>query len=361
MTAAQAELTKRLNESVKRTRLDYLKYIGDQRSEISKIYTIARADVAASIYEATSDASSYRSRALLSEIDGILIDLSRKEFDTAKRVLTQSAILGNVAAASVAYDAELAKWLKLTKSSFPIAGSNIRAVNALLAADYTVLSKRIWSHKDAALSGIRQALAVGAAQGRSTNDIVKSVIGYVADTPVSSKEFEKHMASYRSLTAKAVELESKALGLRREASAAVSSGKRGNMLVDRAKSASVKAASYRSAARSASKMANACKVARNGLYVSMEANAWRMVRHMTNLGYREGYLAGARKYGDFVYQQWTLSTGHRCCDICDDFANYDNGHGPGVYLVENYPGVPHVGCLCYPVPWVDWSRVRLEG
>ena len=357
-SAAQAAITKQLNDSVKISRLQYLETLRKQRAELAAIFKQARAEVAISLSNAGSFESRVSQTALLADIDKTLTGLTNKEFEYTKMAIAEAAFVGQTAAASL-LKSELGSALGLSIKDFPLARSNIRAANALLAADYSVLSKTIWSHKEASLQGIKKALSVGVAQGKSVSEISKHVMGYLSDTEKSNARFQKYQASYRSLIQKARENENLATQLRQEAANRVQSGKSGNALLRRAGDIERKSIALRSSARRALQFARASKVARDGMYVSMEANTWRMVRHMTNLGYREGYLAGAKRYSDFVYQQWTLSTGHRCCDICDEFANYDNGLGPGVYKVENYPGVPHVGCLCYPVPVVNWNNITL--
>ena len=356
--ARQAAITKQLNLSVKRVRLDYLYFLDKQRSDLAKIYTIAKSEVQEKILAAGDSLTRAREKALLVDIDGILSTVNKSQFEQAKRAAVDSAIFGQVAAATVLGHKELAA--NLGKLTFPLAKSNLRAVNAMLAADYSVLSDTIWKQSQAARKGIKHALSVGVAQGRSTLEISRQVSGYLVETSVSNKRYEIYMAKRDKLTISARSYEAKALSLRSEAAASVKAGRNANGLLNRAGIAEKAGKSYRLAAKEASTFAKAAKLSSNGLYVSMEANSWRMVRHMTNLAYREGYLAGALQYSNFVYQQWTLSTGHKCCDICDTFANYDNGKGAGIYKTQNYPGVPHIGCLCYPVPFVDWSKIKIE-
>lgn len=44
--------------------------------------------------------------------------------------------------------------------------------------------------------------------------------------------------------------------------------------------------------------------------------------------------------------QWLLSASHKCCDMCDSYAQ-GGANGDGVYAPESVPGYPpHVGCAC---------------
>ena len=51
--------------------------------------------------------------------------------------------------------------------------------------------------------------------------------------------------------------------------------------------------------------------------------------------------------------QWVLSNAHPRPDICDFYAELDNGKGVGVYSKNDFPTLPaHSNCLCFKVPYV---------
>lgn len=45
--------------------------------------------------------------------------------------------------------------------------------------------------------------------------------------------------------------------------------------------------------------------------------------------------------------KWNLSRSHPERDKCNDYAEEDHGHGPGVFAVGKAPGKPHPNCLCF--------------
>ena len=65
-----------------------------------------------------------------------------------------------------------------------------------------------------------------------------------------------------------------------------------------------------------------------------------------------------------VGYRWELSPAHPAADICDELAENDaDGLGPGGYLPENVPWVPHSRCLCSISPIFDvdvFERIRSQ-
>jgi hypothetical protein len=43
---------------------------------------------------------------------------------------------------------------------------------------------------------------------------------------------------------------------------------------------------------------------------------------------------------------WDLAPWHKEADECEDLAERDTGHGPGLYDPRDVPGRPHIGCVC---------------
>jgi hypothetical protein len=235
---------------------------------------------------------------------------------------------------------------------------NERAVRVVLGTNYDglPLSRRIWQHAENARKGIQNALALGVSQGRSVNEILRTVKPFMVDMPANFTGSDKHTDRAKELARQRKEEALKAADYRTRAADASPAAR--DALLDKALDAEKRAeALAREMKRQQAFAAAADKVPQKGLYQSWQGNAWRMVREETNRAYREAYMGAAKEHSKLVKMRWTLSAGHSVPDICDDYALRDTGNGPGVYEVGDYPALPHIGCLCYPTPEVQWSEV----
>jgi len=238
------------------------------------------------------------------------------------------------------------------------ATANEDAVRAVLAQDYSKvpLSKRIWRHSQAARAGIQRTLAVGVAQGRGVDEIVRGIREYMVEPAQRARTVAKgYRKTAKAARDSATTMRKKVEAWRGKLSAA-SPAETDRLLgvISRAES---KILVLDKKARSYYALAHANEgVIDKGLYKSWYKNARRMVREETNRVYREAFMQGAKQY-DFVLHSWNLAAGHPKPDICDDFASRDSGHGGGVYTAMDYPLLPHIGCLCYDIPVVIWDKV----
>jgi hypothetical protein len=79
---------------------------------------------------------------------------------------------------------------------------------------------------------------------------------------------------------------------------------------------------------------------------SVGYNALRIARTESHITYRNGIIEMNREK-DFVYgYKWNLSASHPAPDICDVWAEANNGMGPGVYDEGNLP-IDHPNGLCF--------------
>jgi hypothetical protein len=79
-------------------------------------------------------------------------------------------------------------------------------------------------------------------------------------------------------------------------------------------------------------------------------NAMRIARTEINNAYREAHIQSTREASGNLKPfisgiQWSLSLSHPRADICDCWAGYDSGLGPGIYLPEDVP-IDHACGLC---------------
>jgi hypothetical protein len=366
LKAASANRAKQIRAKIasasKAIRNDFYRWKSADDIELRKVFEEAYAQVAERIVNSGDLAANARQRALLKDLEGVLRGTARDvQSYTAAAVSTSvdyghrevwSALAGNVDG-SIAdlYGPGSSMWGKV----------NTDATAAVLSAERSIWSRRIWKHEQNALDGIAHNLAVGVAQGRSTDEIVRSVRGYLLET-------DRTDAWAKGLRTKAQDARDEA---RAAAKQAESYWRRAKLAAERnadqqhieqmkklAQGWEARAEKYHATATRLYRSAAASEVVpEKGLYRSWRMNARRMVREETNRAYQEGYLQGAKQYGSFVLQQWTLSAGHPKPDICDYYASRDTGNGPGVYKVNDYPAIPHIGCFCYPTPVVQWDNV----
>ena len=71
-----------------------------------------------------------------------------------------------------------------------------------------------------------------------------------------------------------------------------------------------------------------------------------LLRTLAAQAYAQAMRALAQRAG-VQYMRWELSSGHPKPDICDEYAEEDQGYGEGVYPLEALPAFPaHPRCLC---------------
>jgi len=292
-----------------------------------------------------------------------LEELRRQEWDFLRNSVAEATDIGQRSLYMPMFEVGASRTVGAMGPSTPFWGMvNTRAVKAIYAnpAGSVPLSRRIWRHKNNAIEGIRRNIAVGIAQGKSVNQIIPTLRQFITEPLRSGTAYDKLRTQGAAFYAKRKDELAKAIEYRREARIASLAGKPGHVrtLTARAVAADRRAASLAADARKAFARANAAEaIPSKGLYRTWNANAWRMVREETNRAYREGFLQAARQHGNLVLHKWTLSAAHPVPDICDDYANVDHGHGAGVYKVENYPLLPHIGCLCYDTPVPQWDKI----
>jgi hypothetical protein len=85
--------------------------------------------------------------------------------------------------------------------------------------------------------------------------------------------------------------------------------------------------------------------------------ALRLARTETSNAFWRGTVEGARNSPTYAGVRWVLSPSHPVRDICDTYAEHDEGLGEGVFSPGNEPmGVPHPNCMCIVVAVHDSSE-----
>jgi len=80
---------------------------------------------------------------------------------------------------------------------------------------------------------------------------------------------------------------------------------------------------------------------------NLSYEALRLARTETSNAFWRGTVEGARSSPTYTGTQWVLSRSHPVTDICDAYAEHNEGLGEGVYGPGNEPmGIPHPNCLC---------------
>ena len=80
-------------------------------------------------------------------------------------------------------------------------------------------------------------------------------------------------------------------------------------------------------------------------------NAFRIAATETNKAYNRGVHDRALADPDCEAIRLDLSTGTNNCDECVEYANQDNGAGPGIYRRDDCPETPlHPFCRCHLTP-----------
>lgn len=74
--------------------------------------------------------------------------------------------------------------------------------------------------------------------------------------------------------------------------------------------------------------------------------ALRLARSETSKAYWKGVIESARNSPSYKGVKWILSSSHPLADICDAYADHDEGLGRGVYAPGSEPEYPHPNCLC---------------
>lgn len=74
--------------------------------------------------------------------------------------------------------------------------------------------------------------------------------------------------------------------------------------------------------------------------------ALRLARSETSKAYWDGAIESGRNSPSYKGIRWILSRSHPVADICDAYADHDEGLGRGVYKPGSEPGFPHPNCVC---------------
>ncbi|ACV64897.1 hypothetical protein Dtox_4230 [Desulfofarcimen acetoxidans DSM 771] len=74
--------------------------------------------------------------------------------------------------------------------------------------------------------------------------------------------------------------------------------------------------------------------------------ALRLARTETSKAYWNGTIESARASPSYQGMKWILSRSHSLNDICNAYADHDEGLGRGVYAPGNEPSYPHPNCIC---------------
>lgn len=74
--------------------------------------------------------------------------------------------------------------------------------------------------------------------------------------------------------------------------------------------------------------------------------ALRLARSETSNAYWKGAVESSRNSPSYKGTKWILSRSHPVADICDAYADHDEGLGRGVYAPGSEPVYPHPNCLC---------------
>lgn len=75
--------------------------------------------------------------------------------------------------------------------------------------------------------------------------------------------------------------------------------------------------------------------------------AMRLGRTELNNAFHNTSISGYRESPWTRYAKWHLSGSHPSVDICDDYAEHDDGLGTGIWKLGDIPSKPHPHCLCY--------------
>lgn len=74
--------------------------------------------------------------------------------------------------------------------------------------------------------------------------------------------------------------------------------------------------------------------------------ALRLARSETSKAYWNGVIESARNSPSYKGTKWILNRSHPVTDICDVYADHDEGLGYGVYAPGSEPRYPHPNCIC---------------
>lgn len=74
--------------------------------------------------------------------------------------------------------------------------------------------------------------------------------------------------------------------------------------------------------------------------------ALRLARSETSQACWQGTIEAGRNSPGYIGARWVLSRSHPLADICDAYADHDEGLGSGVYGPGKEPSYPHPNCLC---------------
>jgi hypothetical protein len=93
------------------------------------------------------------------------------------------------------------------------------------------------------------------------------------------------------------------------------------------------------------------KAVDNALDKKALSNAFRLAVTETNRAYNIGAFTEAVNDEDCVAGQFDVSTSVENCEICLELSERDNGAGPGIYSLDNFPAIPiHPHCFCVFTP-----------
>ena len=355
-----AYIRRRMKAATRDVRLEYYDWKAKDEAALLKVYEQAYAQTAERIVNQYDPDSRARQKALLGDLERVIRDTEREQQAHTMAAVRKAADYGQ-RGVWVPMIEHLPPGSTLYGPASPLWGAtNERAVRAAMKADTTVWSRRIWRHRDNAREGMQKQIAVGVAQGRSTDEIVRAVRGYMVDPQRTDRYFKGVRTRARKKRKQAQRADKMAQSHYERARLAAERGgsrRHINTQIRLAQSWEGKAKGLR---RDASRLYRSAKaidiIPEKGLYRSWFQNARRLVREETNRAYREGFLQGARQFERFVYHKWELSAGHPKPDICDAYAA-GGDIGGGVYTASNVPLLPHIGCMCYTVPVVRWDKI----
>lgn len=74
--------------------------------------------------------------------------------------------------------------------------------------------------------------------------------------------------------------------------------------------------------------------------------ALRLARSETSKAYWDGAVEAGRNSPSYIGVRWVLSHSHPVPDVCDAYAEHNEGLGRGVYGPGNEPSYPHPNCIC---------------
>lgn len=94
------------------------------------------------------------------------------------------------------------------------------------------------------------------------------------------------------------------------------------------------------------------KAVKRAFDAKINYNNDRIARSELARAYEQGFKRSLEEDNIATGFKWELSNNHPRPDICDFYAEIDNGQGPGVWLKGDIPELPaHANCLCFLSRW----------